>query len=139
MSTPVWEREVSDASGLPHIIASPEARKATEDYVSTHGEQVLVLSTACAAPTSVKLCRVDDFIPGRWQFTLDHTAGCAVFADSRSIEFCPHSALVIDLSRHDEDLPVLVTRGESRHEWLDRNLRHRLGLPSAADEASPPE
>jgi uncharacterized protein (DUF779 family) len=107
----------------PRIVTSGKAKAALETIRQQHGTQVIVLRSACSAPSIARVRSRAAFLPQEHQVVIGSVARCPVYVDSREINSCPHETIMLDLAAapaYGTDDTNLITRPESVAEREER-------------------
>jgi uncharacterized protein (DUF779 family) len=123
----------------PHVDASPTACRALNELCDEHGPHVIVLRSACAAPSIAHVLAEKEFAAREDEVLIGRVADCPVYAYVRDFDLCPHDAVIVELRWPGSESapPVFVTRTESEDERGNRLLgRAVLGGPRQSRHAS---
>ena len=112
----------NDHPVLPTVLAAREAINLLEQLTVEQGPQVLVLTSACSAPSIVTIISEKEFAADDRQIFITQVGPCPAYADSDEIMLCPHDTIVIARGTRRSNAPVLVTRRESTVEQQERTL-----------------
>src|SRR5215471_2314422 len=108
-----YQPPATDYRMLPTVLATEEAISLLEELTVEQGPQVLVLNSACSAPSIVTIISEKKFSADDGQVFITLVGPCPVYAASDEILLCPHDTIVIARGQGRPNAPVLVTRRES--------------------------